>query len=37
VTESLEHDAWGIIRYVACSGRSPEEGAAAFDGWYPQG
>ena len=25
---------WGIIRYAAGSGPTPETDAAAFDGWY---
>jgi hypothetical protein len=25
---------WGIIRYAAGSGMSPEDDCAAFDGWY---
>jgi hypothetical protein len=25
---------WGIIRYAPGSGLTPEEDAAAFDGWY---
>jgi hypothetical protein len=25
---------WGIIRYAAGSGSTPEDDCAAFDGWY---
>jgi hypothetical protein len=25
---------WGIIRYAAGSGKSPQDDCAAFDGWY---
>jgi hypothetical protein len=25
---------WGIIRYAAGSGLTPEDDCAAFDGWY---
>jgi hypothetical protein len=32
--EPVQQTSWGIIRYAAGSGRSPDEDAAAFDGWY---
>jgi hypothetical protein len=32
--EPHEQTTWGIIRYAAGSGMSPQDDAAAFDGWY---
>jgi hypothetical protein len=33
-TVKIDGDSWGVIRVARCSGRSNEEDAAAFDGWY---
>lgn len=29
-----KHDRWGIIRYAAGTGDTPEEDTCCFDGWY---